>query len=210
MQLEYESVTFGYTFKAEYFLADNTTLTGQFNRDPWNPITRPINYRRRRHALLVDDNEHTRSRDPIETELMERNSIAKDRYEKYDVEAIEIDSGLSGGETDNNDEEDNPYGEFDADTSYDAQGDENDEVDDEGEEEEQQQGNHETQYSHLSKDYWNKRPKDLSTARWMLFKGIEMLAQKFVSNFLIFMEAFLALSLQERLSRTPMYVAKYL
>lgn len=144
MQLEYESLTMGYTFKAEFFMQDNTTISQHFLQDPFNPIPHPIQQRRRRHALLVASNEHDMTHDPIEV---------NDHYEKYDVEAIEIDTGLNGIDID----EDEEY--------------------DDGESEE----NHDE--SDKTANYVMSKPKDFSTARWTLFKGIEMLAQKFVEKF---------------------------
>lgn len=156
-------MTFGYTFKAEYFLQDNTTITNHFHQDPWNPITRPITNRRRRHALLVASNEHKQTHDPIEIEAnkLENDTTSNDHYEQYDVEAIEIDAGLTGVDTDEDDE-------FDGDGK--GNDDEHDENDDDDQDEDEK----------VSLNNWNSHPKDLSTARWTLFKGIEMLAQKFV------------------------------
>lgn len=175
--MEYESVTFGYTFKAEYFLADNTTLINQFSQDPWNPITRPISYRRRRHALLAASNDQMQKQtyDPVEiaTETKKLANVSNDHYEQYDVEAIEIDAGLTGTEDDEfygdgTDENNGAYGKETVD--------END--DDEQQDEEAHPASH---YSNS-----NSHPKDHSTARWTLFKGIEMLAQRFVELFILF------------------------
>ncbi len=182
VQLEYESVTFGYTLKAEYFLQDNTTITDHFNQDPWNPITRPItNRRRRRHALLVASNERRETHDPIEeSNEMKQNATSDDDdggYEKYDVEAIEIDSGLNGIDTDDDDE---LYGDgiYENDDIHD---DDDDAGDDDNEEE------HIDEKYHPETDY----PKDLSAARWIVFKGMEMLAQKFVIKQYFHFEIFL-------------------
>lgn len=152
VQLEYESVTFGYTLKAEYFLQDNTTIGNHFLRDPFNPIPHPIQNRRRRHALLLASNAPMETHDPIEVEMnkIETNSSTDEHYEKYDVEAIEIDSGLTGSD----DEDDADYA------------DETEEYD-----EDQPAPN------------WNTKPKDFSTARWTLFKGIELLAHRLAKTF---------------------------
>lgn len=155
VQLDYESVTMGYTFKAEYFVQDNVTIAEHFFQTPFNPIPHPIQNRRRRHALLLASNQHMETLDPIEVEMnkMETNSLSDDHYEKYDVEAIEIDSGLTGN--DNGDDAD--YG-------------------DETEE-------HEEDHP-ATNNYWNtNQHKDFSTARWTLFKGIELLARRLVITF---------------------------
>lgn len=155
VQLEYESVTMGYTFKAEYFLQDNMTIGNHFLQDPFNPIPHPIQNRRRRHALLLA-NQPMETHDPIEyeTNKMGTNSSTDDHYEKYDVEAIEVDSGLTGKD----DEDDEEY--------YDGETEENGDV-------------------HPTANYENTKPKDFSTARWTLFKGIELLAQRSVKPFSI-------------------------
>lgn len=171
VQLEYESVTFGYTFKAEYFLQDNMTISNHFLQDPFNPIPHPISNRRRRHAQLVASNELKPTHDPIELETnkLENKFTTNEHYEKYDVEAIEIDAGLSGVDADEEDEE--YYADDGTDENMDVHDNEND--DDEHDEDE----------SYPTSNKLNAHPKDLSTARWTLFKGIEMLAQKLVKIF---------------------------
>lgn len=164
--MEYESVTFGYTFKSEWFLQDNVTIANAFFNDPLNPVTRPITNRRRRHALLVASNENKQTHDPIETETnkLENTSASNDHYEKYDVEAIEIDSGLTGV-----DEDEDFY-----------VNDENNVVHDKMNDEEHDEDEDQDEKDYLPSNNQNAYPKDLSTARWTLFKGIEMLAEKFV------------------------------
>lgn len=169
--MDYESVTFGYTFKAEWFLQDNVTINNHFLQDPLNPVTRPITNRRRRHALLVASNENKQTHDPIEMETnkLENTSTSNDHYEKYDVEAIEIDSGLTGVDTD---EDDDFYVNDENNAVHDKGNDDQDEEHDDDEDQDEK--------DYLPSKNQNAYPKDLSTARWTLFKGIEMLAQKFV------------------------------
>lgn len=153
VELEYESVTIGYVLKAEYFLPDNTTIVMHFLQDPFNPIPHPITNRRRRDALLAArDAEGRKSHDPIEDQVIDvdNNHTSKDHYEKYDVEAIEIDAGLTGNDDEDEDPEYNGWDEGDED--------DNDE--------------------YAPADYRMTKPNDLSTARWTLFKGIEMLAER--------------------------------
>lgn len=164
-------------------MQDNTTITNHFLQDPWNPITHPISnrrsYRRKRHAELVASSEHRNTRDPIEIE--ENNSTRNDHYEKYDVEAIEIDSGLTGTDTDEDEE------------FYGDGTDENNRIHDtENDDEQDEDEDDELDEDHPASSYWNKQPKDLSTARWTLFKGIEMLAQKFVE--ILYFKNFCSLS----------------
>lgn len=154
-------------------MADNTTLTNHFSQDPWNPITRPITNRRRRHALLVASNENKQTHDPIEVETnkIDLNSNFDDHFERYDVEAIEIDSGISGVDTD---EDEEFYGDGTV---------ENDGVDEKDDPDE-----HQDEEDQSALKYWDTHPKDLSTARWTLFKGIEMLAHRFVAQKIFFFE----------------------
>lgn len=144
VELDYESVTLGYVLKAEYYLPDNTSLVMHFMRDPFNPITHPITSRRKRNVLSTEaerDDKHQ----PIENQTNRTNSsVIDDHYEKYDIEAVEIDKG-----NDTMDEDD---------------GDDFSELSDQVQ---------------TAADYRIAKPNDFSTARWSLFKGIEMLAERF-------------------------------
>lgn len=121
------------------------------------------------------------TRDPVEIEANKVENMSTtndDHYEKYDVEAIEIDTGLTGGDTADS------YGDgTDEDIGLYDKKDENDEEEEGDEDEEIDKDQHEEDRS--PSNYWNTHPKDLSTARWTLFKGIEMLAQRFVASFLL-------------------------
>lgn len=166
----------GYTFKAEYFLQDNVTIANHFFQDPFNPIPHPIQNRRRRHALLVASNQQQRTHDPIEVEenKIETVSTTDNLYEKYDVEAIEIDSGLTGNDTD----DDFEY--------YGSETEKHDEDNDEEHDEDQDEDDDDHNEVHSTANYWKSRPNDFSTARWTIFKGIEMLVHKYVCrNFFI-------------------------
>lgn len=87
--MEYESVTIGYVLKSEYFLPDNTSTILHFLQEPFDPLTRPLE-RRRRNAPLITNEKKNDTKD----------SIRSDHYEKYAVEAVQIGTGLT-----NNDEE---------------------------------------------------------------------------------------------------------
>lgn len=142
VSLDYESVTLGYVLKAEYYLPDNKTLVMHFMRDPFNPITHPITSRRKRNSLPTEAETYDKQ-ESIEIQTNKTNSSTVDEhYEKYDIEAVEIDNG-----NDTTDEDSELYDDF-SDKVYTAA------------------------------DYRISKPNDFSTARWSLFKGIEMLAER--------------------------------
>lgn len=146
VELDYESVTLGYVLKAEYYLPDNTTLTMHFMQDPFNPITHDITSRRKRSALSIEG-ENNDTQESIGTyKDKTNNSTVDDHYEKYDIEAVEIDNG---NDTTVNDDDDDGKN-FSEDFSK----------------------------IYTAADYRISKPNDFSTARWSLFKGIEMLAER--------------------------------
>ncbi|KAG4071209.1 hypothetical protein HA402_008944 [Bradysia odoriphaga] len=79
VDLEYESVTIGYVLKSEYLLPDNTSMVLHFLQDPFDPVVRPIQRRRRSAAPALAIGSQNDS----------------DHYEKYDVEAVQIGTGLT-------------------------------------------------------------------------------------------------------------------
>lgn len=74
--LNFESVTIGYVFKAEYFLPENSSNVLDILADPFNPTTRPISGtgRRRKRSSGFDAN-------------------TQQRFEKYEEQAVEVESG---------------------------------------------------------------------------------------------------------------------
>lgn len=114
-------------------------------QDPFNPITHPITSRRKRNSLPTEIVTHD-IHESNEIPANERNTTTlDDHYEKYDIEAVEVDRGDSTA---------------DEDTEYDDEGDDK---------------------IYTAADYRISKPNDFSTARWSLFKGIEMLAERFCS-----------------------------
>lgn len=81
VDLELESVTLGYVFKAEYWLPVNASNYLDILGDPFNPTPLPIT-RRRREANQIDGNSLTKQKN--ETGY---DSETRQKYEKYDVEA---------------------------------------------------------------------------------------------------------------------------
>ncbi|KAG4079271.1 hypothetical protein HA402_006994 [Bradysia odoriphaga] len=146
VDLDYESVTLGYVLKAEYFLPDNTNLTMHFMQDPFNPITRPVTSRRKRSSLTAQPSKIVDEHKIIGMQANQTNSsTVSGSYEKYDIEAVEIDRGNDTSS------EDSEY--------FDDFSEDEDKV-------------------YTAADYRISKPNDFATARWSLFKGIEMLAER--------------------------------
>lgn len=122
--------------KSEYFLPDNTSTIEHFLRDPFDPLTRPLE-RRRRNAL-----------DRIDSTTNDTENT--DHYEKYDVEAVQIGTGL----TSNND-----GSEYNTRYSDEWNGLEEDD-------------------EYEPADYRITKQNDFTTARWTLYKGIETMAER--------------------------------
>jgi len=139
VDLEYESVTIGYVLKSEYFLPDNTSTILHFLRDPFDPLQRPLERRRRSTPLIASKNEND-TNDPQNI----------DHFEKYDVEAVQIGTGLTNNDADN---------EYDSRYSDEWNGMEEEE-----------------EYSPA--DYRITKQNDFTTARWTLYKGIEAMADR--------------------------------
>lgn len=117
-------------------------------RDPFNPITHPITSRRKRNALSAGSaTQQNKESIEIKGNKSENHSL-DEHYEKYNVEAIEVDKGT---DTDADDE----YSEY-----YDSDSEED------------------YNKKYTAADYRISKPNDFSTARWSLFKGIEMVAER--------------------------------
>lgn len=146
VDLEYESVTIGYVLKSEYFLPDNISTVIEFLQDPFDPIQRPLE--RRKRNVLPDANDNKNNTND-QTDMEISNSISKDHYEKYDVDAVQIGTGVMKSDNVN---------------EYDSNDDSDWDLD-------------EDEYS--ATDYRITKQNDFATARWTLYKGIETMAERF-------------------------------
>lgn len=144
--MEYESVTLGYVLKAEYFVPDNASSVMHFIQDPFNPSTQPITSRRKRSSLTGQPPVDEHKIIPIQANQTNSSTVS-DGYERYDIEAVEVDRG-----NDTTDEDSDNYEDF---------SDDEDQV-------------------YTAADYRISKPNDFATARWSLFKGMEMLSERFV------------------------------
>lgn len=102
VDLEIESVTIGYVFKAEYFLPENRSNYLNFIADPFDLTTRPISgffERKRRSAdqpnepqqLLLEEAKPTEA--PDKQNVSGYDTVLQQKYEKYQVPVVEVDSG---------------------------------------------------------------------------------------------------------------------
>lgn len=120
-------------------MPDNASTILHFLREPFDPFTRPLERRRRNAPLLADQNQNeTNGADNV------------DHYEQYAVEAVQIGTGLTNEDDDNDNE--SHY-------SDDWNGMEDDE-----------------EYSPA--DFRITKQNDFTTARWTLYKGIEAMADR--------------------------------
>lgn len=148
--MEYESVTIGYVLKSEYYLPDNTSVIEHFLRDPFEPLTHPLE-RRRRNALPGVSDQHKTYDIQNQRNDTENNSTSNDHYEKYDVEAVQVSTGVTNNYNGDDEGHDSQY-----------YGDWNEEEDEE--------------YSPA--EYRITKQNDFATARWTLYKGIETIAER--------------------------------
>lgn len=172
--MDFESVTIGYVFKAEYFLPENASNILDILSDPFNPTTRPISdaiRKRRRRSDLESPRQS-----PLKM-TAGYDADAQLKFEKYDVEAVEIESGANKIMKD--DVDDDEYQGYD-------DGLEGDLHDDHVEEDEENVmddilTDDDNQYT--LNDIRKKQPGNLATARFTLYRGIEKMAEKYVTNF---------------------------
>ncbi len=113
-------------------------------QSPFNPITRPITSRRKRNTSSAVASEPN---DKYESIDMQYNETNGGLYEKYVIEAVEIDKGNDTAGKDS---------------------------------EYHEESNEDDDRVYTAADYRISKPNDFSTARWSLFKGIEMLAERSV------------------------------
>ncbi|KAJ6635715.1 hypothetical protein Bhyg_14301 [Pseudolycoriella hygida] len=169
--LDYESVTFGYVLKAEYFLPDNTTLVMHFMQSPFDPITRPITSRRKRNLLVAETSQDDRHDTLVEVKSDETVKEQK----KYDAVTEEIERGENNSTEESNETGREHYEKYDA-VAVEIERGENNSTEEDLESDDDSSEDDDKVYT--AADYRISKPNDFSTARWSLFKGIEMLAER--------------------------------
>lgn len=75
-------------------MPDNTSTILHFLRDPFDPISRPLERRRRSAPLIINQNQNET------TDSIRNGTEIIDHYEKYDVEAVQIGNGLTNNDGD--------------------------------------------------------------------------------------------------------------
>lgn len=148
--LNFESVTIGYVFKAEYFLPENASNVLDILSDPFNPTPRPISDtgRRRRRSSGFD-------------------ADTQQRYERYEEEAIEVESATM------------PNGMASYDDEYDEDAVRVGGAEDSAEDDLAEDAETVKQHSpYTLNDVKIREPNNLATARFTMYRGLESLLQK--------------------------------
>lgn len=152
--MELESVTIGYVFKAEFFLPENASNYLNILADPFDLTTRPITGAKRRKRFV----EETVTTEVPENTLHEYKGYdneQNERFEKYKVEAEVIESGTEKL--------------HDSDTNTDTD----------------ERSWFEVEHFDRSKDPLAlKRPQNLGTTRWTIYKGMAAIAERCFFSFL--------------------------
>lgn len=149
MDLELESVTIGYVFKAEFFLPENASNYLNIAADPFDLTTRPITGRRRR---FIEESKTTEVPENALEEYKGFDNEQNERYEKHQVDAEVVESGT---------EATNDVDEYSDEKSW-----------------------FEPEHFDRSKDPTAlKRPQNLATTRWTIYKGMAAIAERFDSIF---------------------------
>lgn len=165
VDLELESVTIGYVLKAEYFLPENASNYLNFIADPFDLTTRPISnfyVRKRREndgpeeagAQLLEEPKPTEA--PTAGNSSGYDSVLNQKYEKYEVPAIEVDSGT-----------DTPPPVV---TASDGMS-------------EADYWNQEDRAEWLNDPMRPKQPQNLDMSRWIVYKGIATMAERYFINY---------------------------
>lgn len=158
VDLELESVTIGYVFKSEYFLPENASNFLNFLADPFDLTTRPISgfFERKRRQLkdpnasdlpLLEEPKPTEA--PASKSSSGFDSDLNQKYEKYEVNAVEVESGTDTPPVEEPQEV--------SDADY---------------------WNQEDKAEWLNDPLRPKQPQNLGTSRWIVYKGIATLAQR--------------------------------
>lgn len=91
VDLELESVTIGYVFKAEFFLPENASNYLNGLADPFDVTTRPITGRRRRR--FINESKSSKASDNALDDYQGFDSEQNERFEKHIVDAEIVESG---------------------------------------------------------------------------------------------------------------------
>ncbi|XP_031621805.1 uncharacterized protein LOC116339870 [Contarinia nasturtii] len=145
VDLELESVTIGYVFKAEFFLPENASNYLNILSDPYDLTTRPITGAKRRKRF-VEETVTTEATENTLHEYKGYDNEKNERFEKYKVVAEVVESGTEA------------LNESDADSD--------------------ERSWFEEEHFDRSKDPLAlKRPQNLGTTRWTIYKGIAAIAE---------------------------------
>lgn len=146
VDLDLETVTIGYVFKADFYLPDNVTYLTNFIQDQFDVSPHPINtFKRKRRAV----DETAEQSQPLRDVQKGFDSNLNERYETYNVDAEVIESGT--------------------------------------ESDEKMEQNRIDAISGDAGDFYEddpmalKKPQNIKTSRWTLYKGMAFMAERFES-----------------------------
>lgn len=155
-------MTIGYVFKAEYFLPENASNVLDILADPFMPTTRPLTGGGRKQRSINVENNVNKITDDFNSSRATYgfDDLQQQKYEKYSVPAMVVDSAPNEIPTDDDEEDEEVYKEqFQI---------------------EEEQAN--KQYS--LEDLKIKHPNNLATARFTVYKGLEQIMLRLVLYFL--------------------------
>lgn len=155
VDLELESVTIGYVFKAEYFLPENASNYLNFLADPFDLTTRPIGSFSKKKRDLTDESVQL-AEEPAPTEapttLNKTSGYDAELHQKFEKYVVQPEEIASGTNSQQNAEEDEL-----SDADY---------------------WNQESKGDWMDDPLRPKQPQNLATSRWTVYKGMAALAER--------------------------------
>lgn len=185
VDLELESVTIGWVFKAEYFLPENASNYLNFIADPFDLTTRPIGtfFERKRRGLdgpsdvLLEEPKPTEA--PVAGNTLDEHrvqssvvnssgfdSALNQKFERYEVPVVEVESGtdvppLPPQPQSSPSDDDKRWNEAEGMSEADY-------------------WNQEDKAEWLNDPLRPRQPQNLDVSRWIVYKGIATLASRYV------------------------------
>lgn len=106
VDLDLESVTIGYVFKAEFFLPENASNFLNILADPFDVTTRPITGKRRRRRSIEEIDVPTEVPSNALDEYRGFDSVQNEKFEKHQVQAEMVESGTEPSDNDDDTSDD--------------------------------------------------------------------------------------------------------
>lgn len=109
VDLELESVTIGYVFKAEFFLPVNASNYLNIIADPFDVSTQPISGFFDRKKRMIKESELTENPNNAVEDFRGYDSEQNEKFEKHQIEAEVVESGTEAFEDKNEWQNDNSW-----------------------------------------------------------------------------------------------------